>query len=154
MQAQRGLLGAVGRPWGFAVAWAVATALAVVVGLLAVDLVGASVRNRGPLGSDVAPLTDDEDARVRVDPDARPVRRDIEGEWGAFGVECRGVYALGRAIEPAPGWRVVSYERGPDDDVDAVFASGRRSVDLEVFCSQGRPTVAEIERNTLPGGDD
>jgi len=148
------LLSRVGRPWGFAVAWAVATAVAVAVGLVAVDLVGASVRNRGPLGSDVAPLTDDDETQVRVDPEARAVSRDVEGEWGVFVVECRGVYALGKEIRPAPGWTVVSYERGPDDDVDAVFARGRKSVDLEVFCSQGRPTVAEVERNTLPGRDD
>ena len=52
----------------------------------------------------------------------------------------------------AAGWRIVSWEKGPDDDVDAVFSDGRNSVDLEVFCNRGRPTVAELERNTL--GDD
>ena len=142
------------RPWGFAVAWAVATALAVAVGLLAIDLVGASVRGRGPLGTDVAPAGDAREGIGAVDPGARAVRRSVDGEWGAFVVECRGVYAFGRSAQPdrTEGWRVVSYERGPDDDVDAVFASGRRSVDLEVFCNRGRPTVAEIERNTLPGG--
>ena len=51
---------------------------------------------------------------------------------------------------PDDGWRMVSYEGGPDDDVDAVFSNGRRSVDLEVFCNRGEPTVAEIEDNTLP----
>lgn len=51
------------------------------------------------------------------------------------------------------GWRVVSWEKGPDDDVDAVFSDGRNSVDLEVFCNRGRPTLAELERNTL-GEDD
>ena len=47
------------------------------------------------------------------------------------------------------GWRIVSWEKGPDDDVDAVFSDGRNSVDLEVFCNRGRPTLAELERNTL-----
>ena len=45
---------------------------------------------------------------------------------------------------------MVSFECGPDDDVDAVFSNGGRSVDLEVFCNQGEPTVGEIEGNTLP----
>ena len=45
---------------------------------------------------------------------------------------------------------MVSFESGPDDDVDAVFGNGRRSFDLEVFCNRGEPTVAEIEENTLP----
>ena len=45
---------------------------------------------------------------------------------------------------------MVSFEGGPDDDVDAVFSNGRRSFDLEVFCNRGEPTVAEIEENTLP----
>ena len=48
---------------------------------------------------------------------------------------------------------MVSYEQGPDDDVDAVFSNGRRSIDLEVYCSRGRPTVAEIENNRLPADD-
>ncbi len=41
-------------------------------------------------------------------------------------------------------------EDGPDDDVEAVFAQARRSVEIEVFCNRGEPTVAEIERNELP----
>ena len=47
----------------------------------------------------------------------------------------------------------MSFERGPDDDVDAVFANAGRSIDLEVFCNRGRPTVAEIEFNELPDED-
>jgi len=47
----------------------------------------------------------------------------------------------------------VSYEPGPDDDVDAVFANRGRSIELEVCCTRGEPTISEIERNTLPDGD-
>ena len=66
-------------------------------------------------------------------------------------VRCQGPWpSAGRSGPTGRGWRVVSYERGPDDDVDAVFSNGRRSVDLEVFCNRGRPTVAEVEQNTLP----
>ena len=56
--------------------------------------------------------------------------------------------------EPAPGWRIVSYETGPDDDVDAVFAKAAESIEIEVFCNRGIPTVADLERKTLPEGDD
>ena len=48
---------------------------------------------------------------------------------------------------------MVSFEPGPDDDVDAVFAQARRSVEIEVFCNRGVPTVAEIERNELADND-
>ena len=44
----------------------------------------------------------------------------------------------------------MSFEPGPDDDVDAVFANAGRSVELEVFCNRGTPTLAEIERHDLP----
>ncbi len=43
----------------------------------------------------------------------------------------------------------MSFEPGPDDDVDAVFSQGRRSIELEVFCNQGRPTLAEQEEHEL-----
>ncbi len=48
----------------------------------------------------------------------------------------------------------MSYETGPDDDVDAIFTSGARSIEVEVFCNAGVPTVAEIERKTLPSQAD
>ena len=83
------------------------------------------------------------------------VRRSIDEEFGSFVVECRGIYAYGVGVVPdeAAGWRVVSFERGPDDDVDAVFTQARRSIDIEVFCNRGQPTVAELERNELPEDD-
>lgn len=137
--------------------WLLAVAVAVAVGVAAVTTVGASIRGRGPLGTSAGNesiRTDQLNEQTSVpDPDS-PLRRDaISGEWGSFEVGCRGVYAIGFEARPAPGWRVVSYETGPDDDVDAVFSKAARSVDLEVFCNRGQPTVAEIERNTLPDND-
>ncbi|MET3963437.1 hypothetical protein ABIE44_003371 [Marmoricola sp. OAE513] len=137
---------------GYGIAWVTATALAIALGVLAVTTVGASLRGRGPLGDEVRaePVGPDQ---IQTPPaDAVRVKDEITGDWGSFQVECRGVYAYGLKAEPAAaqGWRVISYEQGPDDDVDAVFSDGRRSVDLEVFCNRGRPTLAEIERNTLP----
>ncbi len=144
----------VDRRIGFALAWVVAAIVAVSVGLAAVSTVGASIRGRGPLGSEVN-LDDVREGTATPDPDAPKIRDTIKGEWGSFVVECRGAIAYGIDIRAAKkdGWQVVSYERGPDDDVDAVFSSAGGSIDLEVFCAQGRPTISDLERNTLPDDD-
>jgi hypothetical protein len=133
--------------------WLLAAAASVTIGVVVVTQLGASNRDRGPIGDNElirqAELTE---GSATPDPDAEVVRRSIDDEFGSFIVECRGIYAYGVDALPdqAAGWRVVSFERGPDDDVDAVFAQERRSIDLEVFCNRGEPTVAEIERNELP----
>ncbi len=131
----------------YALVWVVAVVAAVAAGLTAVTLVGASIRDRGPLGDPVAGVGE---PTVDPQPQGDPVRRDITGDFGVFVVECRGVVAYGLETQPARGWEVVSYETGPDDDVDAVFQRSRESIDLEVFCNRGTPTVAEMERDTLP----
>lgn len=137
---------------GYVLAWLVAAAVAVTVGVVAVSTVGASVRDRGPLGN-VVP-DDEETVTSRApDPAAPRVRRTVEDEFGAFEVQCRGVLAYGLEARPADGWRVVSYEEGPDDDVDAVFASGERTIEIEVYCNQGRPTIGDREVKTLPDDD-
>ncbi len=132
--------------------WAATTAVAVMAGVFAVSTVGATIRDRGPVGDEVL-RGDVVDASV-PSPTGPRVRDEVAGEWGAFVVECRDTWAYGVGVRPdrPGGWRVVSWEKGPDDDVDAVFSDGRNSVDLEVFCNRGRPTLAEVERNTL--GDD
>ncbi len=133
--------------------WAAVTAVAVLAGVFAISTVGATIRDRGPVGDEVARDTSVQPTDV-PSPEGPAVRDEVAGEWGAFVVECRDTWAHGVAARPdrAAGWRVVSWEKGPDDDVDAVFSDGRNSVDLEVFCNRGRPTLAELERNTL--GDD
>jgi hypothetical protein len=130
--------------------WAATTAVAVLVGVYAVSTVGATIRDRGPVGDGVVGDTSNGPSTV-PSPSGPRVRDEIAGEWGAFDVECRDTWAYGIGVRPdeAAGWRIVSWEKGPDDDVDAVFSNGRRSVDLEVFCNRGRPTLAELERNTL-----
>ncbi len=137
--------------WTFG--WFLAAAASITVGVLVVDQLGASNRDRGPIGDNElirqAQLAGDS---ASPDPEAEVVRRDIEEEFGVFVVECQGVYAAGVDARPdeANGWSVVSFERGPDDDVEAVFAQQRRSIEIEVFCNRGEPTVAEVERNELP----
>ena len=139
------------RKTGYALGWVVATVLAVVVGLTAVSTVGAQVRGRGPLGNEVI-RTAQLEGSAAPDPADGSATRTIQGEWGEFVVRCQGPVAFGEEVRPAreTGWRVVSYENGPDDDVDAVFSNRGRSFDMEIFCNRGVPTVAEIEENTLP----
>ena len=130
--------------------WAVVTTVAVLAGVLAISTVGATIRDRGPVGDDVARDTSVQATDV-PSPEGPKGRDEVAGEWGAFVFECRATWAYGVGVRPdeAAGWRIVSWEKGPDDDVDAVFSDGRRSVDLEVFCNRGRPALAELERNTL-----
>ena len=136
--------------------WLLAAAASVAVGVVVVNQLGDSFRDRGPIGDNElirqAELTE---GSATPDPDAEVVRRSIDEEFGSFVVECRGIYASGVETRPdlAAGWREISFERGPDDDVEAVFAQDRRSIEIEVFCNRGEPTVAEIERNELPEGD-
>ena len=132
--------------------WAAVTAAAVVVGVLAVGMVGDSIRDRGPLGNETVRSADVPEGKAVVDPDASRIRDSVTGRFGEFVVECRGLYAVGVAARPDrdAGWRTVSYEPGPDDDVDAVFSHRGRSVEMEVYCNRGRPTVSELEWKTLP----
>jgi hypothetical protein len=149
----------------------VAAALAVTIGVVAVTTVGASLRGRGPLGGEVAVDGAGQDRAgqdragqdragqdqqgsqpVEVDPAAQRIERTIRDEFGEFDVACQGLYAIGLDARPdeAAGWRVVSYENELDDDVDAVFANRGRSIEIEVYCNRGEPTVGDFERNTLP----
>ena len=138
------------------VLWSVAVVVAIAIGITAVDLVGASLEGRGPLGSQVDRDADrDNEAAAPVDGNAEGIRKTFSGAWGSFEVSCAGVYAVGdrATADRAAGWSVFTFERGPDDDVDAIFTDGRRSIELEVFCNGGEPTVAEMERSRLTEED-
>ena len=138
---------------GFAVAWVVAAVAAISVGIVAVSSLGDQIRDRGPLGSnELVRSSGQETGPVTVDPDEPLVEETFADDFGELDVACRGKYALGIAARPdrAAGWRTISYEEGPDDDVDAVFSNGRRSQELEVYCNLGRPVLDEIEDNILP----
>ncbi len=143
-----------GRAAALAVGWLLAAGLAVAVGVVAVTTVGASMRGRGPLGNEF--VREDVQAQTaEVDETLPLVERTFSEEFGELDVACRGLHALGldaRPDKPA-GWRVVSYESGPDDDVDAVFANKQRSIEIEVYCNRGQPTISDLERNTLPDSD-
>jgi hypothetical protein len=140
---------------GWGIAWLVAAALAAVVGVVAVSTVGAGLRGRGPIGDNEAIREAARNETFAGPGGAASLpageRRALGGEFGVFVVECQGPYAVGVEARPdtASGWRIVSIDRGPDDDVDAVFSNRLRSSEIEVFCDQGVPTVAEIEFDEL-----
>lgn len=141
------------RAFGWIVGWVAAAAVAVTIGVLAVTSVGASVRDRGPLGNEFQRVEGIEGSAT-PEPGASRERRTIAEEFGSFTVECRGAVAYGIGVETLPGWRTVSYEPGPDDDVDAVFANRKASIEIEVYCNRGQPTISDLERKTLPDDDD
>lgn len=131
--------------------WVAVALVAVAVGVVAVTRLGSALSDRGPLGNE-AVRGDLREGSATPDPRQPLVERTVREEFGEMDVACRGEFALALAVRPdeAAGWRTVSYETGPDDDVDAVFAQRDRSIEIEVFCNLGTPTVGDLERNTLP----
>ncbi len=138
---------------GYAVLWIAAAVVCVAVGVVAVTVVGAGLRDRGPIGSESLVAREDPTS-LPVDPDDPTYADTVTGEFGEFDVECQGVVIRGDQPRPAAGWRTVTYERGPDDDVDAVFESRTQVIEIEVYCNGGRPTIAEQEVGTRPDQDD
>jgi hypothetical protein len=138
---------------GYTAVWVVVAVLAIAVGVLAVEVAGAGLRDRGRVGSsDLVGRADP--SNLTPDP-ADPTYADtIVGEYGEFDVECQGVVISGSQPRPAPGWRTVTFERGPDDDVDATFESAESIIEIEIYCNNGRPAVAEEELGTRPEVDD
>ncbi len=130
--------------------WVVVAAVAVSIGVFAVTQVGAALTERGPVGNPAA-RNDLPEGSASPNPDAPLVTRTFTEEFGEIDVACRGAYALGLAARPdrTKGWRTISFEEGPDDDIDAVFAQRGRSLEIEVFCNLGTPTIGEVESNTL-----
>ncbi len=143
---------------GYAVAWVVAVVLAVATGLLAVNAVGASILNRGPLGNEVVrpgDLTEQPDpsAALAESPKRKQTTETFSGEFGSFKVECRGPWAFGLAAHPATGWRMLEFDPGPADDVEAKFVRGARLTEVEVFCNRGRPVISDIEYDDYEPND-
>jgi hypothetical protein len=138
----------------YAATWLATAGVATAIGIAAVQAVGDAARGRGPLGPAV-------ETRPEADTPTLPnaaalaglpeVSEVVLGIYGSFVVSCRGPYAHGVRVDPAPGWHAISFEPGPDDDVDALFARGDRSLEVEVFCNRGRPTVADVEHNEFAG---
>jgi len=131
-----------------AIGWFAAVAVAVTVGVVTVSAVDASMRGRGPIGDEVLRSSASVTPSPTVDAD-NLVTDVISGDYGEFEVGCSGAFAVGIEARPADGWRLLSHDRGPDDDVDATFTDGTREAEVEVFCNQGRPTLADLEYDDL-----
>jgi hypothetical protein len=129
---------------GLVAVWIAVAAVAVTVGVLAVTRVGATLSDRGPLGNEEA-RNDLREGRATPDQDQALVERTFAEEFGEIDVACQGAFARGLEARPAAGWRTIKFETAPDDDIDGVFANGSRSMEIEVFCNRGEPTVSEIE---------
>lgn len=127
------------------------------MGVAAVSGLGDQIRDRGPLGNQDLIREADLDSEGQASPDADEPRieKTFADDFGAFVVAFQGKYALGLAARPdrSAGWRTISYQPGPDDDIDAVLSNGRRSQELEVYCNLGRPVLSEVENNTIPEAD-
>lgn len=136
-------------------AWLAAVAVATGLGLVAVNTVGDAARGRGPLGPAVvrvdSPLVPEAPVSASPRPGTTVVERALEDEFGTFVVSCQGPFPLGLDAVAAPGWSVVRFEPGPDDDVEAIFASDTEFVEIEVYCNQGVPTVGELDRSQVKG---
>ena len=117
-------------------------------------IVGHAARGSGPLGQAVAGQGSSTGSEPPGAGDLGAVRRVIDQDFGKFEVGCTGPVARGLSATAAADtpWRVVRFEPGPDDDVEAEFRSRDEVVDLEVFCNRGRPTVAELDRSQITDG--
>lgn len=141
---------------GFVVAWVVAATIAVTMGVAAVTGLGDQIRDRGPLGDNELVRNSGQNTQPATpDPEDPLIEETFSDDFGEFVVACQGKFALGIEARPdeAAGWRTISYEPGPDDDIDAVFSNGQRSQELEIYCNLGRPVLAEVENNTIPEDD-
>ncbi len=132
------------RPMGLVAVWLVVAAVAVTIGVLTVTRVGDTLRDRGPLGNEAA-RSDLQEGRAEPDPDQALVERTFAEEFGEVDIACQGAFARGIEARAAAGWRTIKFETGPDDDIDGVFAKGDRSIEIEIFCNRGTPTISEIE---------
>lgn len=135
-----------------AVTWLAALVVATGAGVVAISQVGDGVRDSGPLGTEVMRVEAPTPApTLRPRPGIAEVRQDLTGDFGAFTVLCQGPVASGIGASPNPGWSVIRFEPGPDDDVEVVFANAEEFVELEAFCNRGIPEVAELDRSRVTG---
>lgn len=115
--------------------WLLAVLLASAIGFFAIGLVGAVLRDRGPLG--VVPH--EIGGQHSAEAGSVLVSERFRYDEGELTVECRGMSAVLVAAVPAPGWTLVNPEFGPDEDVDATFVRGGVRLAVEVYCNEGRP---------------
>lgn len=116
--------------------WVTAAAAATGVGFGAIHLVGDVISHERPLGPAFGGTTA---PGAGPGPTTAPVRRTLPGPAGTLVVECTGRVAVLHAVTPAPGWRLVSSETGPDEDIDVLLTRQKERVAVEVYCNDGVP---------------
>lgn len=114
--------------------WVTAAAAATGVGFGAIHLVGDVISHERPLGPAFGGTT-----APTAGPTTAPVRRTLPGPAATLVVECTGRVAVLQTVTPAPGWRLVSSEPGPDEDIDVLLTRQQERVAVEVYCNEGVP---------------
>lgn len=115
--------------------WLVAVVVASAIGFFAVGLVGAVLRDRGPIGVAPGELR----GQPQSGPDTPAVRARFSYDAGGVIVECRGASVVMLEFAPAAGWTVVNPEMGPDEDVGLTFRRGVETFAVDVYCNESQP---------------
>ncbi|PGH43204.1 hypothetical protein GA0070622_5568 [Micromonospora sediminicola] len=142
------------RSWLAVAGWLATTAAATLVGLAAVDLVGAGIT-----GTAGGVRTEQDVARALAEPGAAPPRSEgappvptTAGPSTPAGSR-RGFVTAGGSVEaecgpagvrvvtwsPAPGYRTKDDDRGPDDHVEIRFVGVSDEHELRLRCRDGVP---------------
>lgn len=74
-------------------------------------------------------------------PAAASGRRGFSGRGGIALAECVGRDVLLVSWAPAPGYRVIEVDRGPDDDVQVTFQGPGGESELNIRCVGGQPVA-------------
>ncbi|ATO14764.1 septum formation initiator [Micromonospora sp. WMMA2032] len=142
------------RSWLAVAGWLATTAAATLVGLAAVDLVGAGIT-----GTAGGVRTEQDVARALAEPGAAPTRSEgatpvpTTGGPSTPGGSRRGFVTAGGSVEaecgpagvrvvtwsPAPGYRTKDDDRGPDDHVEIRFVGASDEYELRLRCRDGVP---------------
>jgi hypothetical protein len=141
-------------------AWVVGASASVVVGLLALSLIGADLTGTGDppvaaepvvdIGAGAGPGTATPPATATpagsVSPGgatAAPTgQRRLNSAGGHVVAQCQGGQAYLVLWSPAPGYRVRDVDRGPRDDARVRFESDEREVEMRVTCAGAEPRAA------------
>ena len=139
--------------------WVAAVVVATVVGLVAVQSVGQALQGSGPLGAQLDSSERDRTLLASQDPSVlTPVASDpvldrtFAGRYGSVKVRCQGSLATWQGATPAAGWRVVEYPEGVQAQVEASFSDGDSTIEVEVFCNAGVPTLTAFDRSGSGSG--
>jgi hypothetical protein len=133
--------------------WLAAVAVATLIGVGAIRLVGESIT-----GTPGGVLSQGDVARALASPtptagpqpsgDTGPTagaspgtRQSFSTTGGSVVAECAGGLVTLTAYSPAQGYEVTDADRGPDDDAEVKFRGPGGEVELHLVCVDGVPTA-------------